>query len=100
MAQSKVTGRSSAIGGKSQNRRDRRRWKADHTDIHTPRIHHFGRKTWGIILAAALAGALLWATGIGVSGRKTLEYKQDVREGKSSDIAWDNEEANYIESRQ
>ena len=70
---------------------------ADHTDIHTPRIHHFGRKTWGIILAAALAGALLWATGIGVSGRKTLEYKQDVREGKSSDIAWDNEEVNYIE---
>lgn len=71
---------------------------ADHTDInHTPRIHHFGRKTWGIILAAALAGALLWATGIGVSGRKTLEYKQDVREGKSSDIAWDNEEANYTE---
>lgn len=71
---------------------------ADHTDInHTPRPHHFGRKTWGIILAAALAGALLWATGIGVSGRKTLEYKQDVREGKSSDIAWDNEEANYTE---
>ena len=52
---------------------------------------------WGIILAAALAGTLLWATGIGVSGRKTLEYKQDVREGKSSDIAWDNEEANYTE---
>lgn len=71
---------------------------ADHTDInHTPRTHHFGRKMWGIILAAALAGTLLWATGIGVSGRKTLEYKQDVREGKSSDIAWDNEEANYTE---
>lgn len=71
---------------------------ADHTDTnHTPRTHHFGRKIWGIILAAALAGALLWATGIGVSGRKTLEYKQDVREGKSSDIAWDNEEANYTE---
>ena len=71
---------------------------ADHTDTnHTPRPHHFGRKTWGIILAAALAGALLWATGIGVSGRKTLEYKQDVREGKNSNIAWDNESENYTD---
>lgn len=71
---------------------------ADHTDInHTPRSHHFGRKTWGIILAAALAGALLWATGIGVSGRKTLEYKQDVREGKKSNIVWDNESENYTD---
>ena len=71
---------------------------ADHTDInHTPRTHHFGRKMWGIILAAALAGTLLWATGIGVSGRKTLEYKQDVREGKKSNIVWDNESENYTD---
>lgn len=71
---------------------------ADHTDInHTPRIHHFGRKTWGIILAAALAGALLWATGIGVSGRKTLEYEANVRDSNKSDIAWNNESENYTD---
>ena len=70
----------------------------DHTDTnHTPRIHHFGRKTWGIILAAALAGALLWATGIGVSGRKTLEYEANVRDSNKSDIAWNNESENYTD---
>lgn len=71
---------------------------ADHTDTnHTPRPHHFGRKTWGIILAAALAGALLWATGIGVSGRKTLEYEANVRDSNKSDIAWNNESENYTD---
>lgn len=71
---------------------------AEHTDInHTPRSHHFGRKTWGIILAAALAGALLWATGIGVSGRKTLEYEANVRDSNKSDIAWNNESENYTD---
>ncbi|MFR1833292.1 MAG: DUF4367 domain-containing protein [Lachnospiraceae bacterium] len=63
--------------------------------IHRP--HRRGRRAWGIILAAALAGTLLWATGIGVSGRKVLEYKPDIRDGKSSNIAWDNEEENYIQ---
>lgn len=63
--------------------------------IHRP--HRPGRRAWGIILAAALAGTLLWATGIGVSGRKVLEYKPDIRDGKSSNIAWDNEEENYIQ---
>lgn len=61
------------------------------------RPHRPGRKAWGLILAAALAGTLLWATGIGVSGRKVLEYKPDIRDGKSSNIAWDNEEENYIQ---
>ncbi len=63
----------------------------------TPRIHHLGRKTWGIILAAALAGVLLWATGIGVSGRKALEYEANVRDGNKSDIAWNNESENYTD---
>lgn len=69
----------------------------DNTDVedtHKPR--RFTRRAWGLLLAAAIAGALLWSTGIGVSGRKELEYRPDVRDGKSSDIAWDNEEENYI----
>ncbi len=61
---------------------------------HTPR--RFRRGTWKLFLAAAMAGGLLWAAGIGVSGRKYLEYRPDVREGNSSNIAWDNEEANYV----
>lgn len=66
----------------------------DMEDTHKPR--RFTRRAWGLLLAAAIAGALLWTTGIGVSGRKELEYRPDVRDGKSSDIAWDNEEENYI----
>lgn len=61
---------------------------------HTPR--RFRRGAWKLLLAAAMAGGLLWAGGIGVSGRKQLEYRPDVREGNSSNIAWDNEEANYV----
>ncbi len=61
---------------------------------HTPR--RFRRGAWKLFLAAAMAGGLLWAAGIGVSGRKYLEYRPDVREGNSSNIAWDNEEANYV----
>lgn len=61
---------------------------------HTPR--RFRRGAWKLLLAAVMAGGLLWAAGIGVSGRKYLEYRPDVREGNSSNIAWDNEEANYV----
>lgn len=75
----------------------REKTDTDHTtmeDTHKPR--RFTRRVWGLLLAAAIAGALLWTTGIGVSGRKELEYRPDIRDGKSSDIAWDNEEENYI----
>lgn len=61
---------------------------------HTKR--RFRPGAWKLLLAAAMAGGLLWAGGIGVSGRKSLEYRPDVRNGKNSNIAWDNEEANYV----
>lgn len=62
---------------------------------HTPR--RFRRGAWKLFLAAAMAGGLLWAAGIGVSGRKYLEYKANVRDGQKSNIAWNNESENYIE---
>lgn len=62
---------------------------------HTPRRFRCG--AWKLFLAAAMAGGLLWAAGIGVSGRKYLEYKANVRDGQKSNIAWNNEAENYIE---
>ncbi|MGI5948534.1 MAG: DUF4367 domain-containing protein [Lachnospiraceae bacterium] len=70
----------------------------DNTDVedtHKPR--RFTRRAWGLLLAAAIAGALLWTTGIGVSGRKELEYRPNVRNGSNSDIAWNNESENYMD---
>lgn len=69
--------------------------KTDMDSARRPR--RFGRRAWGIILAAALAGTLLWATGIGVSGRKVLEYEANVRDSDKSNIAWNNESENYVE---
>lgn len=69
----------------------------DNTDVedtHKPR--RFTRRAWGLLLAAAIAGALLWSTGIGVSGRKELEYRPNVRNGSNSNIAWNNESENYV----
>lgn len=69
----------------------------DNTDVedtHKPR--RFTRRAWGLLLAAAIAGALLWTTGIGVSGRKELEYRPNVRNGSNSNIAWNNESENYV----
>lgn len=59
--------------------------------------HRFRRSAWKLLLAAAMAGGLLWAGGIGVSGRKQLEYKANVRDSDKSNIAWNNESENYIE---
>ena len=76
----------------------REKTDTDHTtmeDTHTPR--RFTRRVWGLLLAAAIAGALLWTTGIGVSGRKELEYRPNVRNGSNSDIAWNNESENYMD---
>lgn len=75
----------------------REKTDTDHTtmeDTHKPR--RFTRRVWGLLLAAAIAGALLWTTGIGVSGRKELEYRPNVRNGSNSDIAWNNESENYM----
>lgn len=76
----------------------REKTDTDHTtmeDTHKPR--RFTRRVWGLLLAAAIAGALLWTTGIGVSGRKELEYRPNVRNGSNSDIAWNNEAENYMD---
>lgn len=76
----------------------REKTDTDHTtmeDTHKPR--RFTRRVWGLLLAAAIAGALLWTTGIGVSGRKELEYRPNVRNGSNSDIAWNNESENYMD---
>lgn len=76
----------------------REKTDTDHTtmeDTHKPR--RFTRRVWGLLLAAAIAGALLWITGIGVSGRKELEYRPNVRNGSNSDIAWNNEAENYMD---
>ena len=62
---------------------------------HTKR--RFRPGAWKLLLAAAMAGGLLWAGGIGVSGRKQLEYKANVRDSDKSNIAWNNESENYIE---
>ncbi len=62
---------------------------------HTPR--RFRRGAWKLLLAAVMAGGLLWAAGIGVSGRKYLEYRANVRDSEKSNIAWNNEPENYIE---
>jgi hypothetical protein len=63
---------------------------------HTKR--RFRPGAWKLLLAAAMAGGLLWAGGIGVSGRKQLEYKANVRDSDKSNIAWNNESENYIEA--
>ncbi len=76
----------------------REKTDTDHTtmeDTHKPR--RFTRRVWRLLLAAAIAGALLWTTGIGVSGRKELEYRPNVRNGSNSDIAWNNEAENYMD---
>lgn len=62
---------------------------------HTSR--RFRRGAWKLLLAAVMAAGLLWAAGIGVSGRKYLEYRANVRDSEKSNIAWNNEPENYIE---
>ena len=58
------------------------------------RPHRTSKTVWRVLIAAAIAGSLLLATGIGVGGRRALEYKADVRDGQGSNIAWNNESEN------
>ena len=75
----------------------REKTDTDHTTMEdTHKTRRFTRRVWGLLLAAAIAGALLWTTGIGVSGRKELEYRPNVRNGSNSNIAWNNESDNYV----
>lgn len=60
------------------------------------RPHRISKTVWRVLIAAAIAGSLLLATGIGVGGRRALEYKADIRDGQGSNIAWDNESENLI----
>lgn len=60
------------------------------------RPHRTSKTVWRVLIAAAIAGSLLLATGIGVGGRRALEYKADVRDGQGSNIAWNNESENVI----
>ncbi len=60
------------------------------------RVFRKKRRAWKILIAAVVAGSLLWGTGIGVGGRRSLEYKANVRDGSGSNIAWDNNEENLI----
>ena len=55
------------------------------------RPHRISKTVWRVLIAAAIAGSLLLATGIGVGGRRALEYKADIRDGQGSNIAWNNE---------
>ena len=60
------------------------------------RPHRISKTVWRVLIAAAIAGSLLLATGIGVGGRRALEYKADIRDGQGSNIAWNNESENLI----
>lgn len=55
------------------------------------------RIAWKALFVAVIAGCLLLGMGLPVGGRKALRYEADVRSGENSNIAWNNEENNYIE---